>query len=181
MPFEGAGVNSKWELTLPKAVKVFDYSTISDVILRISYFAQEDTDLRTATEEATAGILATLTAAGIAQTWSLRTEFPDAWHRLASGLAQATIDIRDTHLPFFMSAFELEAATFEFLTAKRSDAIYPDLRFEGEALKSAEAPNEDASGLYLLGSSSAPGASSGATSSSSRTTRASTTSGCGFC
>ena len=40
MPFEGAGVNSRWQLELPSAVKPFDYRTISDVILRISYTAR---------------------------------------------------------------------------------------------------------------------------------------------
>jgi hypothetical protein len=160
MPFEGAGVNSMWQLTLPKAVKVFDYSTISDVILRISYVAQENEDLRKSTEDATAGILATLTATGVTQTWSLRADFPDAWHRLASGAA--TIDIRDTHLPFFISAFELKDATFDLLTPKPpKGTTYPDVEFDNKALKktqeSGQASDGDASGLHLIGSSSVPG------------------------
>ncbi|MCG8411907.1 MAG: neuraminidase-like domain-containing protein [Bacteroidales bacterium] len=40
LPFEGAGVNSVWSLSLPIAIKQFDYNTISDVILSIQYTAE---------------------------------------------------------------------------------------------------------------------------------------------
>lgn len=39
MPFEGAGAISEWQLTLPNAFKQFDYQTISDVVLHVSYTA----------------------------------------------------------------------------------------------------------------------------------------------
>ncbi|MBK8371043.1 MAG: hypothetical protein IPL20_06635 [Saprospiraceae bacterium] len=41
MPFEGAGVISKWKLELPSEFKQFDYNTISDVIMNISYTSCE--------------------------------------------------------------------------------------------------------------------------------------------
>ncbi|MBK9581438.1 MAG: hypothetical protein IPO48_05860 [Saprospiraceae bacterium] len=41
MPFEGAGVISKWKLELPDTFKQFDYNTISDVIMNISYTSCE--------------------------------------------------------------------------------------------------------------------------------------------
>lgn len=40
LPFEGAGVDSSWRLELPKDFKQFDYESISDVILRVSYTAR---------------------------------------------------------------------------------------------------------------------------------------------
>lgn len=40
LPFEGAGVDSSWHLELPKDFRQFDYETISDVILHISYTAR---------------------------------------------------------------------------------------------------------------------------------------------
>ena len=40
LPFEGAGVISKWRLELP-TVKQFDYNTISDVVLHVKYIASE--------------------------------------------------------------------------------------------------------------------------------------------
>ena len=41
MPFEEAGAISDWTLTLPKDSQSFDFTTISDVIIRVSYAAQE--------------------------------------------------------------------------------------------------------------------------------------------
>jgi receptor-binding and translocation channel-forming TcA subunit of Tc toxin len=135
MPFEGAGVDGRWELTLPRAVKAFDYSTISDVILRISYVAQENDVLRISTEDAIAGILATMTDLGVTQTWSLRSDFPDAWSQLAGGEAEITINIQDAHLPFFMSGFELKTASFDLLTVRQpSPASYPALQFDDAPL-----------------------------------------------
>src|SRR5262249_47875671 len=37
MPFEGAGAVSSWRLVLPKSFRQFDYQTITDVILHLSY------------------------------------------------------------------------------------------------------------------------------------------------
>ena len=50
MPFEGAGAIGNWRLTLAKNSESFDYRTISDVIIRIGYRAQEDPGLRTNVE-----------------------------------------------------------------------------------------------------------------------------------
>jgi hypothetical protein len=40
-PFSGAGAISVWSVSLPTDFAAFDYSTISDVILRIDYTAQD--------------------------------------------------------------------------------------------------------------------------------------------
>ena len=40
LPFEGAGVGSSWRLELPADYHQFDYESISDVILRVSYTAR---------------------------------------------------------------------------------------------------------------------------------------------
>ncbi|MCG8410592.1 MAG: neuraminidase-like domain-containing protein [Bacteroidales bacterium] len=41
LPFEGAGVNSEWVLSLPTKIRQFDYNTISDIILTIQYTAEK--------------------------------------------------------------------------------------------------------------------------------------------
>src|SRR5207253_6762318 len=41
LPFEGSGVISKWRIDMPKDCNAFDFETITDVILRISYTARE--------------------------------------------------------------------------------------------------------------------------------------------
>lgn len=150
MPFEGAGVNSQWQLSLPKAVKPFDYATISDVILRISYTAEEDSGLEEAVGGVTGDVLSKLTDQGVTRVLSLRNDFPDAWHMLLEGAPQVDIDIRDVHLPFFMSAFELDKAAFDLLVEplKPPQTVYPTISFQGATTN----PGLDGdSGLYCLG------------------------------
>jgi hypothetical protein len=154
MPFEGAGANSEWQLSLPKAVKPFDYGTISDVILRISYTAEEDSDLRNDVEGA-AGILSKLTDAGIPRVLSLRNDFPAAWNALLQGVAEVNLDVRDAHVPFFMSAFALQSTAFDVLveTLPGQSPVYPTIQFDSAAATGAGA--DAASGLYKLGTTSA--------------------------
>jgi hypothetical protein len=150
MPFEGAGVNSTWQLSLPSAVRPFDYRTISDVILRISYTAEENDGLRQAAEQAT-GVIAQLTATGVVRTLSLRTDFPDAWNMLVEGAAQVDIDVRAVHIPFFMSTFDLAQAQFDLLVEKQpgQNPTYPTVLFNGAATTNPAA--DGSSGLYSLG------------------------------
>ena len=154
MPFEGAGVNSQWQLSLPKLVKPFDYGTISDVILRISYTAEEDSELKNLVEDE-AGILSKLTEQGVTRVLSMRYDFPDAWNALLEGAPQATVDIRDVHIPFFMSAFDLEPAAFDLLVGQMEtqDAVYPSIKFHGAT--TTEPGQDGESGLYRLGRSQA--------------------------
>jgi hypothetical protein len=152
MPFEGAGAASTWNLTLPKVVKAFDYNTITDVVLRVSYTAEQDDDLKVAMEGAT-GVLAKLSATGVTRMLSLRRDFPDVWYKLVGGASDVTIDVQDFHLPFFMSTFKLEQASFDLLVSKlaSSTATYPKVKFD---TPDTSAPGNDASsGLYLLGRS----------------------------
>ena len=41
LPFEGAGVMSRWRIELPAEFRQFDYDTISDAVLHIKYTARE--------------------------------------------------------------------------------------------------------------------------------------------
>ena len=90
MPFEGAGaVESTWKVTLPRNFRPFDYATINDVILHISYSAESDGVLRDRVEDANAsleGALAkALTDNSLARAYSLRQEFGTVLHQLSTG------------------------------------------------------------------------------------------------
>jgi hypothetical protein len=107
LPFEGAGAISTWRLELPGQLRMFDYATISDVLLRISYTALDDGAFRATVETA---IVDTLTAyassTGMHRLFSLRHDFPDAFHQLLSpaGPAQQThIRLGREHFPYFLS------------------------------------------------------------------------------
>lgn len=100
LPFEGAGAVSEWLLELPANLRAFNYDTISDVLLHISYTACEGNraDAETA--------LATLvndygTSAGFYRLVSLRYEFADSLNKLFSQDNQvANFELTSTHFPY---------------------------------------------------------------------------------
>jgi Tc toxin complex TcA C-terminal TcB-binding domain/ABC toxin N-terminal region/Neuraminidase-like domain/PA14 domain/Salmonella virulence plasmid 28.1kDa A protein len=86
LPFEGAGVISEWEIELAtdEELRQFDYASISDVILRLSYTAREDggpfkekaaTYLKNFIRNA-----AELARQPLMQLFSMKHEFPTEWY-----------------------------------------------------------------------------------------------------
>lgn len=61
LPFEGAGAISSWRLELPSVIRQFDYDTISDVIVHLSYAARDAGEglLKTSVNEQLADLSAT--------------------------------------------------------------------------------------------------------------------------
>jgi hypothetical protein len=118
MPFEGAGALSTWRIALPKTLRVFDYSTISDVVLHLDYTADYDERLAQRWDRA-AGLVALLAADGadgappMARVFSLRHEFPDAYHRLITSTpgTEVSFTISPRHFSVFLAGHELVART----------------------------------------------------------------------
>ena len=107
LPFEGAGVMSRWRIELPRVLRQFDYDTISDVVLHTKYTARDGgVPLRDA---AVANLKQQLEEAeGNPQTrlFSLRHEFPSEWHKL-----QTVADNDGNH----RQAFSLIKSRFPFI------------------------------------------------------------------
>jgi hypothetical protein len=108
MPFEGSGTVSRWQLLLPKAFRLFDYETIADAILRISYTALADEDLRDDVEALSAGvqrsILGIVRANDLQMLISLRRDLPDAFARLVRSAVNSGVpfEIDRRRLPWFI-------------------------------------------------------------------------------
>lgn len=108
MPFEGAGAISQWVLTLPKTFRQFDYQTMNDVIVSISYTAEQDGALRDLVETDNAALEGSirtfLTTNPIARVFSLRQDFSSAFAQLLhSPLAtEVRIEITNRHFPMFL-------------------------------------------------------------------------------
>jgi hypothetical protein len=51
-PFEGLGVDARWELSIPKPANYFDRSTLSDVLFTIEYTALSDAEYKKAVLDA---------------------------------------------------------------------------------------------------------------------------------
>ncbi|AUX48445.1 hypothetical protein SOCE26_099790 [Sorangium cellulosum] len=108
LPFEGAGVISRWRLELPTALPQFDYNTISDVVMQLSYTARDGGGtLKKGAEDAIiAGLNRILKVVsdpetGLVRVFSLRKEFPDVFHRLLVSPGEPVdMTLRPEHFPF---------------------------------------------------------------------------------
>lgn len=113
LPFEGAGVDSVWTLELPAAIRPFDYDTISDVILHVSYSASEGATAfrRAVTEDIESGLRAWVERAGgsggLVRVFSLRRELSSQLHQLLHPVADSsvhatTVALGANHVPYFL-------------------------------------------------------------------------------
>lgn len=112
LPFEGAGTISRWKLELPTEVRQFDYHTISDVVLDLSYTARDGGG--GAKQAANGEIKARLndvreliagTDKALVRVFSLKREFPDALERLLAQPGTAIpFNLTPEHLPFVVRA-----------------------------------------------------------------------------
>jgi peptidoglycan hydrolase-like protein with peptidoglycan-binding domain len=125
LPFEGAGVISSWriELTKDKALRPFDYGTISDVIIQMSYTAKEGgeqlkaaatTSLKNTLKQ---GVLALAESRlGLYQLFSARQEFSSEWHRFFHPTGAGTphrlqMTINQERFPFIFRERDLAIAS----------------------------------------------------------------------
>jgi hypothetical protein len=135
LPFERAGAISRWRLSLPREFRPFDYDTISDVILHISYTARDGGDAlrNVVTEHVSTRIDLWLDelaeqGAGLQRLVSLRREFPNELHRLIfppQGQDQATeLRMSKRYFPYFLKDRELTVTRIElFLKPKDGETV----------------------------------------------------------
>ena len=114
LPFEGAGAISQWSLELfndnspdfGKALRQFDYSTITDAILHIKYMAREDAG--TFKNGAIAHLKDYFSQDGTTpslQMFNLKQEFPTQWHRFLNPINPVNGNIFE---------LEIESSLFPF-------------------------------------------------------------------
>lgn len=107
MPFEGLGVISQWNLRLPKAFPQFDYQTINDVVLWLSYTAIQEGSLRDRVEAKNAAFAGSIvnyfTNNPAKRLLSLRQDFSSSFTRLLRSPADTaiTITLSDRNMPMF--------------------------------------------------------------------------------
>lgn len=75
-PFEGMGVDTVWQLHLPKAANPFDFRSIADVLLTIEYTALDSAEYR---DQVIRSLNRTFSGD---RSFSVRDQFPDAWYEL---------------------------------------------------------------------------------------------------
>jgi hypothetical protein len=109
MPFEGAGAISSWKLTLPKNFRQFDYQTINDVILHISYTAEDGSSVFREQVEGTnaeveSAIRVFLGENSLKRVFSLRQEFSNPFNRLLRSAVNqpVQVEITEKRFPIFL-------------------------------------------------------------------------------
>jgi hypothetical protein len=76
LPFEGLGVDARWEFRMPKPANLFDYTTIADLLVSLDYTALDSFDYRQQ-------VIQTLDRPFSADLpFSFRNQLADAWYDL---------------------------------------------------------------------------------------------------
>jgi hypothetical protein len=150
MPFEGLGAVSQWQLTLPAVFRQFDYETINDVIVSISYTAEQDGALRDSVEGQLGSLKSAITTAlsdpnnPAQRLFSLRQDFSSAFTRLLRSPVgtPVTIELSDRNFPMFVrgQALTLQTAVLVLRTAPGASLTGFSLTMDGTVLGAA--PNE---------------------------------------
>ncbi|MEM1256414.1 MAG: hypothetical protein AAGI69_28600 [Cyanobacteria bacterium P01_H01_bin.21] len=99
LPFEGQGVVSTWRLELPAEFRQFDYNSISDVIIHMSYTARQGGNLlRKGAESSIKAFLEEDTK--LVQLFSLRHDFATEWHRFTASEEDFTATVKKSYFPY---------------------------------------------------------------------------------
>lgn len=104
LPFEGAGALSSWRLELPKRFRTFDYRSITDVLVDVSYEADADGVLREAVEAEDGVLASSLRADPSTRILSLRQDLSSTFQRLMRAAPGTSVDLEigDQHLPGYL-------------------------------------------------------------------------------
>jgi hypothetical protein len=144
LPFEGAGAISTWKLELPPENNAIDLDTITDVVLRIDYTAREGGELlrgaanahleklrtQSPEDEGTEGVVPLRPR--LQRLFSLRHEFPDAWHAFLQPLdptALRTLDLALTaeRFPYLFRGRSLQAHRIDLVLVRPPGVEHPPL------------------------------------------------------
>lgn len=133
LPFEGGGAVSKWQLQLPSKVRTFNYDTISDVLLTISYTALEG-DRETAEISLEADLKQHALDSGLYRLISLRHEFSQAYHKLLNSPADeaqlTSFELREQHFPHFLKDETLRTdEVIIYLKPQKREPVTPPSSF----------------------------------------------------
>ncbi len=127
LPFEGAGAISTWRLEMPRDCNAFDYESITDVVLHLSYTARDGgAPLRDAARTA----YLTPVQEGRRRLFSARQEYPDEWYRFlrpepTADHQRMTLDLGLERFPFLMRGRAIEVTGARVFVKLADGVAYP--------------------------------------------------------
>ncbi|MDR3002060.1 MAG: hypothetical protein LBU89_12465 [Fibromonadaceae bacterium] len=126
LPFEGAGAISEWRLELPDQYRQFDYQTISNAVLHISYTARNSSGVL---KQAAIGNIAkmwngyrTLSGEGLVQEFCLSRDYPDTLQQLRAGMP-VDLQIGAKDFPAFTQGYALAVESVRILAKARNEEV----------------------------------------------------------
>jgi hypothetical protein len=131
-PFEGLGVESSWELRMPKAANLFDFRTIADVLFTIEYTALDSYLFRQKVQQE------------LDRSWRgqrayrFRHEFADQWfdlHNPEQSATPMTVQFRTTadDFPANVDALRIGHVALYLATRVGDDVELPEVSLQFEA------------------------------------------------
>lgn len=146
LPFEGAGVISKWRLELP-AIRQYDYQTISDVIVHLKYIANEGGErLKAAASKSVSkqleNIAQALNETGLHLALSMKHDLPNDWHMLKKTGA-IDLTLQKTRLPYVLQVIDTPAIEeVMFLARVKADPGSYAITVDGDTINLAKVNGE---------------------------------------
>ncbi len=126
LPFEGAGAQSTWNLSLPTPLRPFDYATITDVILHIRYTARDGgAQLSAQASKELQAMLSAASQSGLALLFSLRYDFPTEWSAFVNGTGGYAVTLRKEYFPFMVQGLNLAIDTLT-VYARKGTQLSPE-------------------------------------------------------
>lgn len=112
LPFEGAGVISKWKIEIPNEIPQFDFESISDVVLHMRYTCRDAALLK---EDASTYIkeeILQVPEGGLLQLYTLNNEFASEWQLFRSAAddssRQLVLNVNQSHFPYWTKPLGME-------------------------------------------------------------------------
>ncbi|HEU4914211.1 MAG TPA: neuraminidase-like domain-containing protein [Candidatus Saccharimonadales bacterium] len=139
LPFEGTGAISSWRLELPNPeLAQFNYDTIADVIVHISYTAREGGSSMRSLAEASAldrigEIQQELGQTGLHTAINLRYDMPNEWHLLKTN-GSVDIAIDASRLPYLAQALDASIDTVMVLAKVENNPAAFTIKLDGADL-----------------------------------------------
>ena len=167
LPFEGAGVISKWRLELPQ-FRQFDYDTISDVVMHVRYISTEGGErLKSASAASATAFMKSIEELGqqegLFTIIDLQHDLPTEWHKAMQfkdidGNHKLEIADLQPFLPFYAQRFansgKFEIADTQFFHSAEITEINltktVGLTIKEVKFKSTDTPTQPIQKAYLL-------------------------------
>jgi Tc toxin complex TcA C-terminal TcB-binding domain/Salmonella virulence plasmid 65kDa B protein len=128
LPFEGSGVDTTWELRMPKAGNYFDYRTIGDVLITIDYTALHSWDY---SQQVIQSLRQSMSGD---RPFSFRNQFADQWYDLHNPEQTSTpMTVRFTTMredfPPNIAALKIQHVLLYFVRADATSVEVPVSHF----------------------------------------------------